>query len=154
MQVTAYALESAQQRGRLFVKPGDQVYEGQVVGIYQRSGDLKVNVCKKKVGGEEAGMNNKVNVLPCVAHLCGPLTSEKYFTQPHNHRLQEILNSPHTPPPPPQHTRSAHPPMRLRRRLSPTCVRRARIALSCSLTPSPSAWTTLWSTLLMTSWWR
>jgi GTP-binding protein len=47
-QVTAYAIESAQQRGRLFVKPGDQVYEGQVVGIHQRAGDLKVNVCKKK----------------------------------------------------------------------------------------------------------
>jgi predicted membrane GTPase involved in stress response len=43
--VTAYALDAAQQRGRLFVKPGDQVYEGQVVGIYQRAGDLKVRVC-------------------------------------------------------------------------------------------------------------
>lgn len=47
-QVTAYALESAQQRGRMFVKPGEQVYEGQVIGIHQRAGDLKVNVCKKK----------------------------------------------------------------------------------------------------------
>ena len=47
-QVTAYALESAQQRGRMFVRPGDEVYAGQVVGIHQRAGDLKVNVCKKK----------------------------------------------------------------------------------------------------------
>lgn len=47
-QVTAYATESAQQRGRMFVTPGDQVYEGQVIGIHQRAGDLKVNVCKKK----------------------------------------------------------------------------------------------------------
>lgn len=47
-QVTAYALDSAQQRGRLFVAPGEQVYEGQVVGIHQRAGDLKVNVCRKK----------------------------------------------------------------------------------------------------------
>lgn len=31
-----------QQRGRLFVSPGDGVYEGQVIGIYQRQGDLKV----------------------------------------------------------------------------------------------------------------
>lgn len=29
-QVTSYAIESAQERGTLFVKPGDQVYEGQV----------------------------------------------------------------------------------------------------------------------------
>uniref|UniRef100_A0A061SJF6 GTP-binding protein n=2 Tax=Tetraselmis sp. GSL018 TaxID=582737 RepID=A0A061SJF6_9CHLO len=47
-QVTSFACESAQQRGVLFVKPGDQVYEGQVVGIHQRPGDLKVNVAKKK----------------------------------------------------------------------------------------------------------
>jgi hypothetical protein len=30
VQVTAYALESAQERGQMFVRPGDQVYEGQV----------------------------------------------------------------------------------------------------------------------------
>ena len=47
-QVTAYALDSTQQRGRMFVNPGEQVYEGQVIGIHQRAGDLKVNVCKKK----------------------------------------------------------------------------------------------------------
>eukprot|EP00192_Tetraselmis_astigmatica_P009211 CAMPEP_0117661198 /NCGR_PEP_ID=MMETSP0804-20121206/7412_1 /TAXON_ID=1074897 /ORGANISM="Tetraselmis astigmatica, Strain CCMP880" /LENGTH=687 /DNA_ID=CAMNT_0005468055 /DNA_START=254 /DNA_END=2317 /DNA_ORIENTATION=+ len=47
-QVTSFACESAQQRGVLFVKPGDQVYEGMVVGIHQRPGDLKVNVAKKK----------------------------------------------------------------------------------------------------------
>jgi GTP-binding protein len=46
--VTSYALMSAQERGILIVKPGAAVYEGQVVGIHQRSGDLKVNVCKKK----------------------------------------------------------------------------------------------------------
>lgn len=47
-QVTAYALESVQQRGKLFVGAGDQVYENQVVGIHQRNNDLNVNVCKKK----------------------------------------------------------------------------------------------------------
>ncbi|KAK9810279.1 hypothetical protein WJX72_007818 [[Myrmecia] bisecta] len=47
-QVTSYALESVQQRGRPFVSPGDDIYEGQVIGIHQRQGDLKVNACKKK----------------------------------------------------------------------------------------------------------
>jgi GTP-binding protein len=47
-QVTSYALESVQQRGKLFVGPGDEIYEGQVIGIHQRQGDLKVNACKKK----------------------------------------------------------------------------------------------------------
>ena len=39
---------SAQDRCIFIVKPGANVYEGQVIGIHQRSGDLKVNVCKKK----------------------------------------------------------------------------------------------------------
>jgi len=47
-QVTAYALETAQDRGQMFVRPGDQVYEGQCVGIYSKSGDLKINVAKAK----------------------------------------------------------------------------------------------------------
>jgi GTP-binding protein len=48
VQVTAYAIASAQERGLLFVTPGTEVYAGQVAGIHQRAGDLAVNVCKKK----------------------------------------------------------------------------------------------------------
>eukprot|EP00955_Chlamydomonas_euryale_P075136 362223-Chlamydomonas_euryale.AAC.4 len=47
-QVTAYSLETAQARGIMFCRPGDQVYEGQIVGIHAKSGDLKINVCKAK----------------------------------------------------------------------------------------------------------
>jgi predicted membrane GTPase involved in stress response len=32
----------------MFVKPGDDVYKGMIVGIHQRGGDLEVNVCKAK----------------------------------------------------------------------------------------------------------
>lgn len=46
--VTAYALESAQDRGVMFVKPQDQVYEGQVIGMSSKAGDMKINVCKMK----------------------------------------------------------------------------------------------------------
>jgi GTP-binding protein len=45
---TAYALKSAEERGMLFVEPGVDVYEGMVVGENARSGDIAVNVCKKK----------------------------------------------------------------------------------------------------------
>ena len=45
---TSYAMFSAQERGILFIKPQTEVYEGMVVGIHQRTGDLKVNVAKKK----------------------------------------------------------------------------------------------------------
>ena len=47
-QSTSYALFSTQERGVMFIKPGVDVYEGQVVGIHQRTGDLKVNVAKRK----------------------------------------------------------------------------------------------------------
>jgi GTP-binding protein len=46
--VTSYALTNAQQRGVLFVKPGDEVYAGQVVGQHARGDDLVINVCKTK----------------------------------------------------------------------------------------------------------
>lgn len=47
-QSTSYALVSSQERGQLFIGPGEDIYEGQIVGIHQRSGDLKLNVCKAK----------------------------------------------------------------------------------------------------------
>jgi GTP-binding protein len=46
--VTSYALESVQQRGEVFVKPGDQVYMGQIVGLGKVPQDIEVNVCKAK----------------------------------------------------------------------------------------------------------
>ncbi len=46
--VTSYALINAQQRGVLFVKPGDEVYAGQVTGQHARGDDLVINVCKTK----------------------------------------------------------------------------------------------------------
>ncbi|MGF1578255.1 MAG: translational GTPase TypA [Gemmataceae bacterium] len=47
-RVTAYALDGLQDRGILFVEPGDEVYEGQVVGEHCRDNDLPVNVCREK----------------------------------------------------------------------------------------------------------
>jgi len=43
-----YALFNLQERGRLFVSPGDKVYEGMVVGIHSRESDLVVNPIKNK----------------------------------------------------------------------------------------------------------
>ncbi len=44
----AYALYNLQERGRLFVTPGDEVYEGQIVGVHSRANDLTVNPLKGK----------------------------------------------------------------------------------------------------------
>ncbi|MBF8292058.1 MAG: GTP-binding protein TypA [Steroidobacteraceae bacterium] len=46
--VLAYALFNLQERGRLFVGPGDLVYEGQIVGETSREGDMVVNPLKGK----------------------------------------------------------------------------------------------------------
>jgi GTP-binding protein len=66
--VTGYALESTQSRGRMFVKPGDEVYAGQVVGIHQRAGDLAVNVCKRKAVNNmrSSGADAKVPLTPAL----------------------------------------------------------------------------------------
>jgi len=45
---TAYALDTIQQRGRLFIGPGEEVYDGMVIGESSRPGDLPVNPCRAK----------------------------------------------------------------------------------------------------------
>ena len=45
---TAYGLNSAQERGILFISPQSEVYEGMVVGANPKGLDIEVNVCKKK----------------------------------------------------------------------------------------------------------
>ena len=44
----AYALWKLQERGRMFVSPGDPVYEGMIIGIHSRDNDLVVNPIKAK----------------------------------------------------------------------------------------------------------
>ncbi|MDQ6744566.1 MAG: translational GTPase TypA, partial [Actinomycetota bacterium] len=46
--VAAFALFNLQERGTLFVEPGDRVYEGMIVGENARAEDLDVNACKEK----------------------------------------------------------------------------------------------------------
>lgn len=47
-ETNSYGLFGTQERGKLFVGPGVQVYEGQIVGECSRNEDITVNVCKKK----------------------------------------------------------------------------------------------------------
>jgi GTP-binding protein len=47
-KAVAYALFNLQERGRLVVEPGDDVYQGQIVGIHNRGNDLTVNPLKTK----------------------------------------------------------------------------------------------------------
>lgn len=47
-QARAFALNTLQERGTLFIKPGDDIYEGMIVGEASRDGDMDVNPCKEK----------------------------------------------------------------------------------------------------------
>ena len=47
-EAVAYALWNLEDRGRMFVSPGDKVYEGMVIGIHSRDNDLVVNPLKGK----------------------------------------------------------------------------------------------------------
>jgi GTP-binding protein len=47
-RATAYAIDNLQARGTMFVAPGEQVYEGMIVGENSRDNDLDVNITKEK----------------------------------------------------------------------------------------------------------
>ena len=46
--VTAYAIVGLQERGEMFVEPGDVVYTGMIIGENARDNDLDVNIVKEK----------------------------------------------------------------------------------------------------------
>ncbi|HUZ89685.1 MAG TPA: translational GTPase TypA [Candidatus Acidoferrales bacterium] len=43
-----HGLANAQERGITFIEPGEEVYEGMIVGVQRRPGDMSVNVCREK----------------------------------------------------------------------------------------------------------
>jgi len=65
-EAVPYGLYNAQDRGTLFIEPGDMVYEGMVVGESNRVDDLVVNVCKKKhvTNMRAAGSDEALRLIP------------------------------------------------------------------------------------------
>ena len=64
--VTAFAIINLQERGTLFVKPGDEVYEGMIVGENSRADDLDVNATKEKklTNMRAASSDETVRLIP------------------------------------------------------------------------------------------
>ena len=62
----AYALFNLQERGRLFIGPGEEVYEGMIVGIHSRDNDLTVNPLKAKqlTNIRAAGKDDNILLTP------------------------------------------------------------------------------------------
>ncbi|MBO9481897.1 MULTISPECIES: translational GTPase TypA [Gammaproteobacteria] len=69
-KVLAYALFSLQERGRLFINPNVDVYEGQIIGLHSRDNDLTVNPTKAKqlTNIRAAGTDENIILTPPVRH--------------------------------------------------------------------------------------
>ena len=65
-EAVAYALWKLQERGRMFVSPGDALYEGMVIGIHSRDNDLIVNPIKGKqlTNVRASGTDEAVRLVP------------------------------------------------------------------------------------------
>jgi GTP-binding protein len=82
-----YALFNLQERGRMFVKPGDELYEGMIVGIHSRDNDLVVNPLKEKklTNIRAAGSDENILLTPPIE-----LTLEKAIEFIEDDELVEI----------------------------------------------------------------
>jgi len=94
----AYALDKLQDRGRYFVNPGDEVYEGMVVGENSREDDITINVTKgKKLTNMRAsGSDDKVKLAPPIIFTLEEaleyIQEDEYVeVTPKNIRIRKIL---------------------------------------------------------------
>lgn len=64
----AYSISKLQDRGRFFVNPGDEIYEGQVIGESTRADDMTINICKTKklTNMRASGSDDKSTAAPAV----------------------------------------------------------------------------------------
>jgi len=65
-EIVTYALGKLDDRGRMFVKPGDPVYEGMIVGIHNRDNDLVVNAVRTKqlTNFRVSGKEDAIKITP------------------------------------------------------------------------------------------
>ncbi len=86
-RAVAYALFNLEPRGRLFVSPGDPVYEGMIVGEHNRGQDINVNPCKEKklTNMRAAGKDDNIQLSPIK-----PLTLEQALSFIREDELVEV----------------------------------------------------------------
>ena len=65
-EATAYGIFNAQDRGLIFVQPGDPVYAGQVIGENPKTDDIEVNICKTKhlTNTRASGSDEALKLVP------------------------------------------------------------------------------------------
>jgi GTP-binding protein len=97
-----YSINNLQDRGRFFIDPGEDVYEGQIVGENNRAGDLVVNVVKTKklTNVRAAGSDDKMRIAPAVKFSLEEaleyIGADEYVeVTPESIRLRKILLKEH-----------------------------------------------------------
>ncbi len=63
-----YSIDKLQERGKFFIDPGEEIYEGQVIGENSRGDDMTINVTKtKKLSNvRSAGADDKAKIVPAI----------------------------------------------------------------------------------------
>ena len=95
---TAYALQTAEERGTLFIGPGTEVYAGMIIGEHSRSGDLEINVAKRKqmtniraAGSDDLVKLNTPRQLSLEQHLAYLAWDDCLEVTPKALRLRKLL---------------------------------------------------------------
>ena len=94
----AYSIDKLQDRGRFFISPMEQVYEGQVIGEHTRQNDITVNVTKAKqlTNMRASGSDEKTSIAPpkvfSLEEALEYMKEDEYVeVTPHAMRLLKIL---------------------------------------------------------------
>lgn len=93
-----YSIDKLQERGRFFIDPGENIYEGQVIGENTRGDDMVVNVTKTKklTNVRAAGSDDKTRIVPAIKFSLEEaleyIQKDEYVeVTPKNLRLRKIL---------------------------------------------------------------
>ncbi len=97
-----YSINNLQDRGKFFIAPGEEVYEGQVVGENSRPGDLVVNLIKTKklTNMRASGSDDKLRLVPpkrfSLEEALEYIQEDEYVeVTPHSLRLRKIYLKEH-----------------------------------------------------------
>jgi len=93
-----YSIDKLQERGKFFIDPGEEIYEGQVIGENSRGDDMAINVTKtKKLSNvRSAGADDKARIVPAIKFSLEEaleyIQKDEYVEVTPNHlRLRKVL---------------------------------------------------------------
>ncbi len=93
-----FSIDKLQDRGKFFIHPGEEIYEGMVIGEHVRQGDLVINIVKtkKQTNMRASGSDDKVRIIPAIKFSLEEameyIRNDEYLeVTPNNLRLRKIL---------------------------------------------------------------